>query len=80
MRWQDIVIAIAQVCFILALIPTMTSKDKPPLITCVMNVILVVIISFCLFTLHLWLGGVTAVAIGVTWAFIAFQKFNLNKR
>ncbi len=79
MRWQDIVISIAQLCFIFAMIPSIKSNDKPALATSVMNVLLVCTISFCLLTLHLWFSALTAITIAITWAILAVQKMNLNK-
>ncbi len=79
MRWQDIVISIAQVCFIFAMLPSILSKDKPALATSVMNVVLVSIIATSLLTLHLWLSGLTAIGIATTWAILAAQKIRLKK-
>ncbi len=80
MRWQDIVIAVAQVLFVVSMIPSIRSNDKPALTTSVMNVILVGIISACLFTLQLWLAAGTAVIIAIAWGVLAFQKLKLNTK
>lgn len=80
MLWQDYVIAIAQIGFIIALIPTLFTKDKPPVSTSFMNVIILAIITFCLFTLELYFSTVTASAIAITWAIVGFQKMKINKR
>jgi hypothetical protein len=74
MRWQDVVIAVAQICFIFAMLPSILSKDKPALATSIMNVVLVTTIATCLFSLHLWLAGTTAIGIAITWLILATQK------
>lgn len=76
MRWQDIVISIVQIGFVIAMIPSITSKNKPALATCVMNVVFVCIVTFCLLTLELWLSAVTAAAVAFTWGILAVQKIN----
>jgi hypothetical protein len=79
MRWQDIVISIAQLCFIFAMLPSIRTKDKPAAATSVMNVILVCIIAVSLLTLELWFSALTALAIAATWAVLAVQKIKINK-
>lgn len=79
MIWQDIVIAVAQIFFIVALIPSITTKDKPALATSFMNVILVWTISITMVTLQLWFSAVTAFAIGIGHMTLAIQKAKMNK-
>ncbi len=80
MRWQDIVISVAQLCFIIAMVPSIKSNDKPASSTSVMNIILVGVIAFCLLTLRLWFSALTALAIATTWAILAIQKIKLDKK
>ncbi len=80
MRWQDIVISIAQLCFIIAMIPSIRSNDKPASSTSIMNIILVTVIATCLLTLKLWFSALTAIAIATTWAVLAVQKINIDKK
>jgi hypothetical protein len=80
MRWQDIVIAVAQISFVFAMLPSIVSKDKPAFATSVMNVFLVCAISFSLLTLHLWLSAITAITIAVTWGVLAFQKYQIDRK
>ncbi len=78
MRWQDIVISICQIFFVVAMIPSIRSNDKPAFSTSVMNVILVGIIVVCLFTLNLWFSSITAAMVGLTWSVLAIQKRKLD--
>ncbi len=79
MVWQDYVIAIAQIGFVVALIPTLFSKDKPPVFTSFMTVVLLAIIIFCMFTLNLYFSAATAFAIMSTWAIIGIQKIRADQ-
>jgi hypothetical protein len=78
MSWQDYVIAVAQICFVFAMIPSITSKDKPALSTSIMNVALVSTISICLLTLQLWLSAITALGVGICWLILAIQKSKIK--
>lgn len=79
MRWQDIVISIAQLCFVIAMIPSIRGKDKPAAATSIMNVILVAIIAGCLLTLRLWFSAFTALVVAITWSILAIQKLKIDK-
>jgi len=79
MRWQDIVISICQICFVIALMPSITSLNKPHASTSVMNFILVCTIATCLLTLKLWFSAGTAFAVAIAWLVLAVQKIKLDK-
>lgn len=79
MIWQDFVIATAQIFFIVALIPSLTTKDKPALATSTMNMTLVWIVAATQFTLHLWFSTLTAFAIGIGHMTLAVQKSRINR-
>ena len=74
MVWQDIVIAVCQLAFIPAMLPTVFGKDKPALTTSVMNFIIVMTIATCLASLHLWFAAGTAVPTALIWLTLAIQK------
>lgn len=79
MRWQDIVISVTQIFFVIALIPSIRGKDKPALVTSGMNTILVCIIAITLLTLQLWFSAVTAFAIGAGHLMLTIQKAKINR-
>ncbi len=79
MIWQDVVIAVAQIFFIVALVPSITTKDKPALITSAMNMTLVWAIAATMVTLHLWFSAITAFAIGLGHLTLTIQKAKINK-
>lgn len=78
--WQDTVIAVCQLAFVPAMIPTLRSHDKPALATSMLNVVIVSIITLTLTTLRLWFAAGTASLIALVWVVLAVQKFRQNKR
>lgn len=79
MRWQDIVIAISQIGFMIALVPSIRSKQKPILFTSISYSVLICAISLCLLTLHLWFSAATAFGGAVEWTVLAAQRLKIDK-
>lgn len=80
MAWQDIVISVCQLLAVFSLLPSILSDDKPALKTSVMNVVLVSLICFSLFTLGLYFSAATAFAIVISWSVLAYQKYATKKK
>jgi hypothetical protein len=79
--WQDTVIAICQLSFLPAMLPSILGKDKPAFSTSLMNMLIVSTIVFCLATLHLWFSTATGVVNASAWTVLAFQTWRQsNKR
>lgn len=76
--WQDKVIAICQLLFFVAMLPTIFGKDKPPVTTSFMNVTLVAIITISMATLHLWLAVITGTTTATAWLIVGIQKLDLK--
>lgn len=71
--WQDKVIAVCQLAFLPAMIPTLIGKDKPSFSTSVMNALIVGIIAVTMATLDLWLSVFTGTIILIIWIILAIQ-------
>lgn len=80
MQWQDIVIAVCQLCFIPAMLPTVFGTDKPALSTSVLNAIITTTIMSCLASLRLWFAAASAVPIALIWATLAVQKYRIDRQ
>jgi hypothetical protein len=78
--WQDTVIAVCQLAFLPAMLPTLLGKDKPALTTSIANAVIVSIITFSLATLQLWFATITGAMIAAIWSILAIQKFAQDKR
>ncbi len=79
MSWQDIVLTIGNLVFIVALIPSILSKDKPHLLTSLTNATVLFVIALVYSTLHLYLSGVVLVVTGSLWLTLAWQKYAKSK-
>jgi hypothetical protein len=75
MLWQDIVLSIGSIVFIFALIPTVFSKDKPPLASSIPTGIVLFVFAMVYFSLHLLSTGITNLITSTLWFIIAFQKY-----
>jgi hypothetical protein len=78
--WQDTVIALCQLAFVPATLPTIMGPEKPALTTSIANSLIVATIAVTQATLGLWLSVATAAAIFVVWATLAVQKLIISRR
>lgn len=79
MVWQDIGIMIVQWAALVALLPTLWSKDKPPILTSIFTGTLLVALGFIFSTLHFWSSMISSLAVGIIWLVIGFQKYRIDK-
>lgn len=80
MSWQDIVLTVGQFVFIIALLPSIFSKDKPAISTSVLNSSVLYIISYVNATLNLYGNAVGLFIVATLWAFLAIQKYLIDKK
>ena len=74
MHWQDIVLTIGQVIFIIALIPAIKHKHKPPFLTSVLNGIVLFSFVIVYLSLSLWFAAITTAVVGGFLLSLAIQK------
>ena len=79
MEWQDIILSIGQIVFIIALLPSVFSKDKPALATSVITGITLMIFAFTYATLSLTNAAISAVIVSLLWFVLAIQKYKQQK-
>lgn len=79
MAWQDIVLSAGSWIFIIALIPPLISKDKPPTTTSFLTGVVLLVYTFVYFSLHLWLSVASTGILAFAWLALALQKFFANK-
>lgn len=75
MTWQDAVIAICQMSFVVALIPAIRAAEKPPVRTSAPTALALVSLALTFATLGLWLSVVTSVLSAMAWGVLAVQKW-----
>lgn len=74
MSWQDIVIAVLQFGFALALIPSLRAPQKPAYATCILTAAGLTVIAFCFLTLDLWLSATGTGSAAVGWWLLVIQS------
>ena len=75
MHWQDVVLTIGQVIFIIALFPSILSKDKPALQTCMLTSAVAFSIAVVYLTLSIPFAAISAALNGTLWLVLAVQKW-----
>ena len=80
MHWQQSVLALGQVVFIVALLPSVFSKDKPEIWTSIITGTVALSIAITYVTMHLQVAAVSAFFNFVFWSILAMQKFRQNKK
>jgi hypothetical protein len=76
--WQDIVIFIVSLGFILALIPSVKSENKPDILTSFFTGLGLSIFSLTYLTLSLPLSAVISAITASVWFYLAYQKYKLD--
>lgn len=80
MIWQDIVLTICQLTFVVALFPTIFSKDKPSFSTSLINTIVLLIVGVVNITLQLYGFAVSVFILAIAWGTLAVQKYLIDKK
>lgn len=73
--WQDWIITIGQALFIVALVPAVLAKEKPPLLTSLLSAAVLFVFGIVYITLSFWFAALSTTGTGVLWAILAFQKW-----
>lgn len=80
MFWQDYIFTAGSIIFIIALLPSVFSKDKPALSTSLMTGTVLAIFAFNYTTLSLWFSATSTALTSATWFFLAVQKYSADKK
>lgn len=73
MSWQDIVFGVGSILFILALIPTIRSGEKPAPTTSAATATILFFFGIAYMSLDLWFAAATSYLTSLTWAFILYK-------
>jgi hypothetical protein len=81
MHWQDLALTLASLTFIVALFPTVLSRDqKPALSTSILNAAVSFAIAIVYLTLPFWFAAATTGVNGALWLVIGVQTLALRKQ
>jgi hypothetical protein len=72
--WQDWVLSIGSLLFVIALLPSIFGKDKPALKTCVLTAIVMTAFSITYGSLGLWYTMFTSAIVTIEWYILWYQK------
>lgn len=77
--WQDVVIGLASVFYIIseALIIKSTNK-KPPVSSAIITATFDFIVFVTFLTLHLWFAAITSLILFIEWVIIGWQSHQLS--
>lgn len=74
MAWQDVVMAIGGFIFWIALIPSVSSDNKPSKWTALMTALVLTAYLFVFASLEYWLSFVSGILTTTTWYILLIQK------
>ena len=80
MIWQDWLISVGTWVILLALLPSIFSKDKPALKTSLLTGTVLAFFAFAYATLNLWTSTISTALISIAWFVLAVQKAIINKK
>ena len=77
MQWQDIAISVAQWASVIALFPSVFSRDKPALSSSLLTTACISLFFVSYLTLGLVVSAISAAFLLVTWATLAYQQWRI---
>lgn len=80
MHWQQTILALGQIVFIVALLPSVFSSDKPEIWTSIITGTVALSIAITYTTMSLPVAAISAFFNFVFWSILAFQKFRQMKQ
>jgi hypothetical protein len=80
MTWQDLVYSIGQWVFIVALLPSVFSKNKPAFVSSLTTGTVLLVYVFTMASLNLWVSSASTSITCLVWYILAFQKYRLDKK
>jgi len=72
--WQDLVLSLGSVCFIVGLMPSVLSDHKPAVATSITNAVALTAFTVTYMTLSLWFAALTTAITASLWVVLAVQK------
>lgn len=76
MQWQDIVFTVGSLVFIIALLPSVFSENKPDIKTSALTTVILSVFALTYFSLHLYFSSIVTFATALVWGFLAWQKYH----
>lgn len=77
--WQDYVISICILVFIVALLPSVRGSDKPALSTSLITASVQLVLTLTYVTMELWYSVATGIVLFLLWSLLAGQVMTRDK-
>jgi len=74
MIWQDVVISVGVFVLMVALIPSLRSKNKPAKTTSLLTGVILTVYFVCFATLGLWLAAISELVLAIMWFALSIQQ------
>jgi len=78
--WQDWIFTIGSLIFVLALIPAIKAKEKPPVKTSLSTGLVLLAFVCCYISLELWLSVISGSLTATCWFILFIQKIKGEKK
>jgi len=78
--WQDIVLTVGSIILLLALFPSLLSKQKPAITTSLLTGAVLLVYAIVYASLSLWFSVLATSITGLLWFGMAAQKFRQHTR
>jgi hypothetical protein len=79
-HWQDFVFSLGSIIFVIALFPSVKSKDKPALSTSLTTGSVLAIFALTYLTLQLWFSSFTTLLTSLEWFLLGVQKYTQDRK
>jgi hypothetical protein len=79
MTWQDIAIGLGQCVFVVALVPTILGKEKPPLTTSLPTATVLGMYTFVFLSLSLPFSTIMSLLSAMAWLVIGYQRWHNSR-
>lgn len=75
MMWQDILVGVGEWIFIISLLFSIFSKDKPSIYTSLTTGLVLTAFSISFFTLNLYISAISSFGCAICWYILFIQKW-----
>ena len=79
MHWQQIILGLGQIVFVIALIPSLVSNQKPEIWTSIITGLVALSITITYFSMSLIFAAISASVNFIIWSILAIQRYRQIK-
>ena len=80
MIWEDVVLTVGQLFFVVALWPMVFSPEKPPLATALAHGVILGSFAVAFISLELWLSAFSVTLVSAMWFYLGWQRWQQQSK